>query len=659
MPTCSSTSAIAALTRPTAFAKPPLRKQPLLAAYVMPTRLSFIHSGRPASTAALLTRHAGAPAPRTPRAMSLGAQSTDKAAVVSLARGISASSQPRVPAASREPSPSEPTVRATTLPADAADASAPSPPSPNNSLLRPDPTLALSQQGVLKLMALWLVYRACGNTALVRMAPGILKVFERTHLSWLSNAVIRRTFFAWFCAGEKEREIVHTMRRLKDAGIGSILDYSAEADLTDCDARAAADSARAQANVKADALAKEYFHGMHMASQVPRAFAAIKVTGLADPEVLYRLSMPYRRLRAAFEDADHDHDGRIDYTQFKNVVLPAMPGGSRVASPSGIFSMVDASNNDGLVDWVDIQMALGLDNPLARPLYLRSSNTGGIEEYGAIESDIEDYERMISRTRAVIQQAADKGVRTMIDAEHTYFQPMIDHVALVMQREFNSPQQAGGRHGSSTLVYNTYQMYRADAYQRMVDDYERAEREGWRFAAKLVRGAYMEMERERAERLGYPSPINPTLEATHECYNRGVRFLMDRIASSHRSRGDTTMQPALFVATHNNESIERALQLIRELEIDTSNEPVMFGQLLGMQDATSYALAREKLPIYKYVPYGSLDEVLPYLIRRAQENSAVADSIIEESSFVMGEILRRVFRTSRKQASVSSTSSST
>ncbi|KAJ2570234.1 proline dehydrogenase [Coemansia sp. RSA 1813] len=639
--------------------------------------------------AALLARNAGAPTAHSPRSVSAAAP--PKAAAVSLVarRGVSGSFQPRVPAVSRDTTPdavspasaaravalspdvsidaaavsgmlaASPVSEGTTTTTTTINSSALLPPPATDStpLLQPDPTLALGKQGMLKLISLWFVYRACGNTALVRVAPAILKVFERLHLSWLSNAVIRRTFFAWFCAGEKEREIVHTMRQLKESGIGSILDYSSEADISE-DGDAASASARAQANVKADALAKEYFHGMHMASQVPRAFAAIKITGLADPEVLYRLSMPYRPLRAAFEAADHDKDGRVDFTQFKDVVLPAMPGGSRVASPSGIFSMVDANNNDGLVDWVDIQMALGMDNPLARPLYLRTTSTGGIDEYGAIESDIEDYERMISRARAVVQQAANQGVRAMIDAEHTYFQPMIDHVALVMQREFNTPASDGAAPGApSTLVFNTYQMYRADAYQRMTDDFERSQREGWRFASKLVRGAYMEMERERAARLGYPSPINATLEATHDCYNRGVRFLVDRIAGVQQGGEAAALSPVLFVATHNNESVERALQLVRDLRVDTTNEPIMFGQLLGMQDATSYALAKENLPIYKYVPYGSLEEVLPYLIRRAQENSAVAESILKESSFVLREITRRAIGTGRKDSSVSSTSS--
>ncbi|KAJ2162204.1 proline dehydrogenase [Coemansia sp. RSA 552] len=543
-------------------------------------------------------------------------------------RALSASPLTRARAASRE-TPPDAAAQATAGPDSSASSSEP--------LLRPDPSLALDHQSLAKLATVWLVYRACASTRLVQLAPSLLKLFEKLRVSWLSNAVIRRTFFAWFCAGEKEREIVHTMRVLKESGIGSILDFSAEADLpegSDAAAPAGASAeaaARAHANVKADAFAKEYFHGMHMASQVPHAFAAVKVTGLADPEVLYRLSMPHAPLRAAFEAADHDGDGCVDFTQFKDTVLPAMPGGSRVASPSGLFSMVDA-NNDGQVDWVDVQMALGMDNPLARPLYLRESPSS---EYGACEADIEDYERMISRARAVVQQATAKGVRVMVDAEHTYFQPMIDHVALVMQREFN----AMATQSSSTLVYNTYQMYRTDAHQRMSDDYERAAREGWRFAAKLVRGAYMELERDRAQSHGYPSPINPTLEATHAMYNRSVSQLLTRISRAQQSGA---VPPALFVATHNNESIELALRQMRDLAVDTSAEPIMFGQLLGMQDATSYALAKAGAPIYKYVPYGTLDEVMPYLIRRAQENSAVASAIRQEASAVMTEIRNRL-----------------
>ncbi|KAJ2227225.1 proline dehydrogenase [Coemansia sp. RSA 485] len=601
----------------------PLIRNTLARPYAYPTRLSFIPH-RATVAAAIHNRAAAPPPPRAPRAMS-PLLARYKAATASLAvRGISSSSSaqsptvdPHVQAASRAAA--DPAVQD----ARAADAEA-------EPLLRPDAALALSQLSMAKLATVWMVYQACGSTRLVQAAPGLLRLFERLRLSWLSNAVVRRTFFAWFCAGETEREIVHTMRRLKDSGVGSILDFSAEADLAEEGAAADAATARAQANVKADAFTKEYLHGLHMAAQVPGSFAAIKVTGLADPEVLFRLSQPYARLRTAFDAADSDADGRVDFAQFRDAVLPALPGGSRVASASGVFGMVDR-DNDGQVDWVDLQMALGMDNPLARPLYLRATPSS---DYGAIASDIDDYERLVSRARAVVQHASDRNVRVMVDAEHTYFQPMIDHVALVMQREFN------GAPSASTLVFNTYQMYRADSLQRMVDDLRRSQREGWRFAAKLVRGAYMELERERAARLGYPSPINATLDATHAAYNQGVQLLIDRVAQAQQ---DGAVPPALFVATHNNASIERAMRQVRDQNVDLANEPVMFGQLLGMQDATSYAVAKAGLPIYKYVPYGGLDEVMPYLIRRAQENSAVAASIKKEAASVMGEIRRRIF----------------
>ncbi|KAJ1809456.1 proline dehydrogenase [Coemansia sp. RSA 2598] len=587
------------LVRSSAAASGNTLARPLAAAYVYPTRLSFISSlpHRRAVSSSVLARHnkavAASPAVRSISSPSpLSQQAADP--------HVQASSRAAGADAEREP------------------------------LLRPDPALALAQLSMAKLATVWMVYQACGSTRLVQAAPGLLRLFERLRLSWLSNAVVRRTFFAWFCAGETEREIVHTMRRLKDAGVGSILDFSAEADLADEGAAADAATARAQANVKADAFTKEYLHGLHMAAQVPGSFAAIKVTGLADPEVLFRLSQPYARLRTAFDAADSDADGRVDYAQFRDAVLPALPGGSRVASPSGVFGMVDR-DNDGQVDWVDLQMALGMDNPLARPLYLRASPSS---DYGAVASDIDDYERLVSRARAVVQHASDRSVRVMVDAEHTYFQPMIDHVALVMQREFN------GAASASTLVFNTYQMYRADSLQRMSDDLVRSQREGWRFAAKLVRGAYMELERERAARLGYPSPINPTLEATHAVYDQGVRLLIDRVAQAQR---EGAVPPALFVATHNNASIERAMRQVCDQSVDLANEPVMFGQLLGMQDATSYAVAKAGLPIYKYVPYGGLSEVMPYLIRRAQENSAVAASIKKEAASVMAEIRRRIF----------------
>ncbi|KAJ2797031.1 proline dehydrogenase [Coemansia furcata] len=178
-------------------------------------------------------------------------------------------------------------------------------------------------------------------------------------------------------------------------------------------------------------------------------------------------------------------------------------------------------------------------------------------------------------------------------------------------------------------------MYRVDALQRLRDGYAQARREGWRLGAKIVRGAYMELERERAAELALASPIHATLSDTHAAYDAAAAFLVNEIATQ------TTLQPAVFVATHNNASIERVLQQLQHLAID-AGDAVMFGQLLGMQDATSYALAAMGAPVYKYVPYGPLHEVMPYLVRRAQENSAVASTIRAEATHAATELRRRV-----------------
>ncbi|KAJ2881892.1 proline dehydrogenase [Coemansia aciculifera] len=401
----------------------------------------------------------------------------------------------------------------------------------SETLLRPDARLALSRLSAGQLATAWAVYRCCGSAGLVRAAPGLLRGLEQARLGWLSGAVVRRTFFAWFCAGETEREIVQTMRRLQGAGIGAILDYSAEADL------GSGNDTRAQANVRADALAKEYLHSVQMAAQGRGAFVAVKITGLTDPGVLFRVS-----------------DGSAD------------------------------------------------------------------------ADDMADFERLLARARAVVQVADSHGVRVMIDAEHSYFQAAIDRVAAVLQREANT---------SRAVVFNTYQMYRVDALQRMRDDYAQARREGWRFGAKLVRGAYMELERERAAELSQPSPIHATLSETHAAYDTATAFLVDEMASQ------ATLQPEVFVATHNNASIERVLQQLQRLGFDAGGA-VMFGQLLGMQDATSYALAAMGAQVYKYVPYGPLHEVMPYLVRRAQENSAVASAIRAEATHAATELRRRV-----------------
>lgn len=170
-------------------------------------------------------------------------------------------------------------------------------------------------------------------------------------------------------------------------------------------------------------------------------------------------------------------------------------------------------------------------------------------------------------------------------------------------------------------------MYTKDAQSKLAIDAEQARRQGFVFGAKLVRGAYMHSERKRAAELGIPSPICDTLEDTHNSYNGGVIFLLNKI----QQHAIETNQPislkttpiVFMVASHNRESVKLTIREMDKNGVLPRTGVVTFGQLYGMQDQISYCLGKNGYPIYKYLPYGQIQEVIPYLIRRAQENSAI------------------------------------
>jgi proline dehydrogenase len=205
----------------------------------------------------------------------------------------------------------------------------------------------------------------------------------------------------------------------------------------------------------------------------------------------------------------------------------------------------------------------------------------------------------------------------MIDAEQTYFQPAIDSVALHLQERYNNTP-----HASGPLIFNTYQMYLKDALGRLQQDYIRAQRNGYVLAAKLVRGAYMVSERKRALELGLEDPICNGIEATHTSYNAGVDFMLGEMANQRGSikSEDTIISMknspvVLFVASHNKDSVIRTCERMQDLGVSPQSELVMFGQLMGMCDQISYTLGQYGYGIYKYVPYGPIHHVIPYLIR--------------------------------------------
>jgi proline dehydrogenase len=232
-----------------------------------------------------------------------------------------------------------------------------------------------------------------------------------------------------------------------------------------------------------------------------------------------------------------------------------------------------------------------------------------------------EWQTVQDRVLAICEMAHSEGVPVMIDAEESWIQKAIDALALNMMRFFNTEK---------AIVYNTYQLYRQDKLASLVGDHTIAESEGFILGAKIVRGAYMEKERKRAVENGYPSPIQLDKESTDRDYNDALIYCVDNIANV-----------AFVAGTHNESSCRLLADLLNEKHIDHKNPHVYFSQLLGMSDNLSFNLASANYNVAKYVPYGPIKAVLPYLFRRAQENTAIAGQMSRELSLIVKEKKRR------------------
>lgn len=239
----------------------------------------------------------------------------------------------------------------------------------------------------------------------------------------------------------------------------------------------------------------------------------------------------------------------------------------------------------------------------------------------------------------------------MLDAEQSYFQPAIDDIAMGLCQRFNGKlRRLGQETGTNCPVFsNTYQMYLKDALPRLKMDVLRAERGGYSFAIKIVRGAYMETERAIAAEKMVESPICNTIQDTHTNYNAAITWLIPRIADYKLRYGNCCSSGlgavSLVVASHNVESSELASETMAKHNLKPNDGSVGFGQLLGMKDGLSGMLVNKGHNIYKYIPYGPLPITIPYLHRRALENSAILGGVSEDIKLLTDELK---YRSSRK-----------
>jgi len=437
----------------------------------------------------------------------------------------------------------------------------------------------------------------------------------------LVHEVMRPTAFAHFCGGEQASDMLPKLRSLQEYGIGGILDYAAEAKEGEVGDESRFDS---QIALFAESV------GVAAQGGSEYNLVAIKISALCDVPLLIKVSQGlveaqrifFRLAEAEAQGGEEDAWG-VPFSASPTAVLST----EAVARgwPAGLdFAAMDArgAGQIDLVDWTTFWTPARVSTDLASCTYAGPFPALSGEELARLA-------RAEERLDAVCANARRLGVRLLVDAEWSKAQPAMDFLAMRAAARHNLPADG---HETATVL-QTYQCYLRGSLGRCERDLVRARREGWAFGAKLVRGAYIVQERAEAEEAGRISPVWDCLAHTEENYHAVIASCL----SSHRP-GDQVM-----VASHNTDSLLFTVQKMREFKLDSQTCGVLFAQLLGMAEAASFALAKHGYRVFKYMPYGPLDEVVPYLLRRTQENSTLlgTPAVRKEREMLLEEVWRR------------------
>ena len=267
-------------------------------------------------------------------------------------------------------------------------------------------------------------------------------------------------------------------------------------------------------------------------------------------------------------------------------------------------------------------------NPAIPFVVFKPTGFGRLDLYAEVQagkeltsSEKEEWNRVVNRYEEVCKMAHEKNVVIMIDAEETWIQDAVDQLVNEMKSRYNREK---------AIVWNTIQMYRTGRLEYLAKDLERANEKNYFLGYKFVRGAYMEKERNRAQEMNYPDPIQPTKQATDDNFNAAIDFVMKNLD-----------KVSAFFGTHNEKSTELVMDKMREQNLPNDFDHIHFGQLYGMSDNITYYLGAKKYNAAKYLPYGPVKDVVPYLTRRAQENTSVAGQTGRELGLIEKELKRR------------------
>ncbi|KAK3084169.1 hypothetical protein FSP39_009386 [Pinctada imbricata] len=518
-----------------------------------------------------------------------------------------------------------------------------------------DHVTAYASKSTPDLLRAIIIYQLFSVDFIVNNNQKILKWTRKLLGKSLFCTLMRGTFYGHFVAGQDQDDIRPLVTRNRMFGVKSILDYSVEEDLSTKEAK--------EAEMKYDpdiqrflpheefgdrregvVSARTYFYedeakcdentetfikcidAVAGATTDNTGFVAIKMTALGRPQFLLQLSdvlVSYRKFFEKFAG----NKGRFTEEDFKRT-LKQMGLEIERDDRKRWFSLLDF-NKDGEVDLIDWDSLRDQNMSMTKKFLVPNEITGELVPVcsSLAEEEEKQLKNMLKRLQKLAEHADKRGVRVMIDAEQTYFQPAISSITLEMMKKFNK---------GHCVIFNTYQCYLKSALDSVVNDLELSRREDFYFGCKLVRGAYMEQERERARMIGYEDPVNPSYEATSDMYHSTLEQIMKEI--NVRPRGEASV----MVASHNEETVRITVQHMKKYNIGPGDRLVCFGQLLGMCDQVSFPLGQAGYSVYKYVPYGPVEEVLPYLSRRALENRGVLAKVKKEKMLLRKELKRRI-----------------
>ena len=545
-----------------------------------------------------------------------------------------------------------------------------------------DTKAAYASKSTLELLRSRIVLRLCSSDLIVDNNEALMK-FGRTVLrGGLFEKVMKMTFYGQFVGGTDVADLRKKLDKMQEYGVKPILDYSVEADLKEDSQDEVPEGGQPMENSKYNrddisssrdkhkAVARAYPYSgeesceanlaiflqcLEAASEVCTtgdAFSAIKITGLSKPNALLEGSQFLLRIQQIFEEYSDQHEdtlpGFMDMLSLpKDVLGPKVPMIKRRMTIERFNSMMDdfkadisqeerneiyvamISSEPGRVKFHKFLDYCKPNKPLYNVLQGLKTPEGNIVLNPLHDIHLQALDNCEARLLTLADRAVELDAKLLIDAEQTYFQPIIDYFANMLMSRYNKEK---------VHIFNTYQCYLKDTPCQLISDAGKADALQYKLGAKLVRGAYMEQERQRALDMTYADPIYPNKALTNSCYHNMIEILLKQVELE---------KCQFMVASHNEFSIQYVVERMRQSAIDPQSGGVFFGQLLGMCDQVTYLLGAGGYCSYKYVPYGPVDAVLPYLSRRAYENKGMLQGSQKEIDLLKGELKRRKWGISR------------